>query len=54
MRREIPTWAAIVIVILVIAIVGLIYWLTTPKPSPEVGGEPITKTAPPPGVQGKF
>lgn len=54
MKREIPAWIAIIVVVAVIIIVALGYWLLTPKPSPGVGGQPVTKTAPPPGAQIHF
>ncbi|MCS3920297.1 hypothetical protein Q2T83_10375 [Fervidibacter sacchari] len=52
MRREVPTWLAGLIILVVLIVIGLVYWIFVPKPQPGVGGEPITKTAPPPGVPG--
>jgi hypothetical protein len=52
MRREVPAWLAVLIIVVVLILVGLVYWIFIPKPQPGVGGEPITKTAPPPGMPG--
>jgi len=39
MQQRVPTWLAVVIILAVLVVVGVAYWLLTPKPSPEVGGK---------------
>lgn len=52
MRREVPTWLAVIVILGVLIVVGVVYWLFSPKPQSGVGGQPVTVTAPPPGMPG--
>jgi len=55
MRREVPTWLAGLIILVVLIVIGLVYWIFVPKPQPGGEGKPIIKPPPgmlPPGMPG--
>lgn len=55
MRKEVPTWVAGLIIIVVIVIVGLAYWqFSKPKRAPYINPQEAVHQAPklPPGVLG--
>jgi len=52
MRQEVPTWLAVIVILGVLIVAGAVYWFLSSKPQSGVGGQPVTVTAPPPGVPG--
>lgn len=47
MHRQVPTWLAIVLIVLTVVVVWLLYaWWSRPKPAPVSGQPPIPKGRP--------
>jgi len=54
MRQEVPTWVAAVIIVLVLLIIGAVYWYTSrPRPVPEAQPLPPSHQ-PAPTPKGSF
>ncbi|GBC98286.1 hypothetical protein HRbin17_00788 [bacterium HR17] len=54
MRQEVPTWVAAVIIVLVLLVIGAVYWYTArSRPAPEAQSLPASHQ-PAPMPQGSF